>query len=54
LRCPQRLTQRIEIVDRPAEGAMTGPTTNEASVTRPVTTTSDPALSAVAIPNAPR
>ncbi len=31
-----------------------GPTTTEASVTRPVTTTSAPASRAAAIPNAPR
>ena len=33
---------------------MAGPTTTEASVTRPVTTTSAPADSAAAMPNPPR
>ncbi|MDQ1105950.1 hypothetical protein QE405_003234 [Nocardioides zeae] len=34
--------------------AAAGPTTTEASVTRPVTTTSAPAVRASAMPNAPR
>ena len=45
---------RVKVADDQPNQAAAAPTTSEASVTRPVTTTSAPARRHSAIPNAPR